>query len=76
MENFGKITVMSIEELVKQLPPDLQTEVSDFIKFLLQKKAAPKQKKLRLNWAGALKEYRDQFTSLELQKKILEWWGD
>jgi len=26
--------------------------------------------------AGALREYRDQFTALELQKKALEWWGD
>lgn len=32
-----------------------------------------KGKKLSQNWAGALKEYRSQYTSLELQKKALEW---
>jgi len=31
---------------------------------------------LKLDWAGGLKEYKDKYTSLELQKKILEWWGD
>jgi hypothetical protein len=29
-----------------------------------------------MDWAGALSEYRDRFTSLELQKEALEWWGD
>ncbi len=66
-----------LEELIKNLPPDLQQEVEDFARYLLAKtKAKPKRKKLRLNWAGALREYRDQFTALELQKKALEWWGD
>jgi hypothetical protein len=64
------------EELIKELPPELQQEVRDFAQFLLDKKARPKQKKLRMTWAGGLREFRDKFTSLELQKKALEWWGD
>jgi len=32
--------------------------------------------RLKLDWAGGLREYRDKYTSLELQKKALEWWGD
>ena len=66
----------SIEELMEKLPPDLQQEVRDFARFLVEKKAKPKRKKLRLTWAGGLREFRDQYTSLELQKKSLEWWGD
>jgi len=66
----------SIEELMAKLPPDLQQEVKDFAQFLVEKKAKPKRKKLRLTWAGGLREFRDQYTSLELQKKSLEWWGD
>lgn len=65
----------NIEKLVDQLPPDMQEEVRDFAQFLLKKKTQAKQKKLRLSWAGALREYRDQFTSLELQKKALDWFG-
>jgi len=65
-----------IEELIKELPPELRQEVRDFAQFLLDTKIHRKQKKLRLTWAGGLREFRDEFTSLELQKKALEWWGD
>lgn len=63
-----------LEDVVKELPPELQQEVYDFALSLLETKVKPRRKrKLRLNWAGALREYRDQYTSLELQQKALEW---
>ncbi|MFO8056565.1 MAG: DUF2281 domain-containing protein [bacterium] len=65
-----------LEELVKELPPELQQQVREFVEFLVEKNSRPEQKSMRLTWAGALREYRDQYTSLELQKKALEWWGD
>ena len=65
-----------IEEMVKKLPPDLKREVEDFVNFLIEKKMRKHGRKLRQDWAGALKEYRDKYTSLELQKKALEWRGD
>ena len=65
-----------IDELIEQLPPELQDEVFDFAQFLLKTKAQPlKQKRLRMSWAGGLKEFRNEFNSIELQKKSLEWWG-
>ena len=66
----------TLEELVKELPPELQQEVQDFARFLLETKVQPKRSKLRMNWAGGLSEFRGKFTSLELQKKALEWRGD
>jgi hypothetical protein len=68
--------VSTIQEMVEQLPPDLQQEVRDFAAFLLEKRAQPRQKKLRLTWAGALREHRDKFTALQLQHKAMKWWGD
>jgi hypothetical protein len=68
--------VKSLDEVVERLPADLQREVEDFARFLLETRVRPKGGKLRLDWAGALSEYRDRFTSLELQKKALEWRGD
>ena len=65
-----------LEELVKELPPEYQEEVRDFVLFLLKKQGKKSGGKLRQDWAGTLKEYRDQYTSLELQKKALEWRGD
>jgi len=66
----------TIEEMIKELPSELQQEVLDFAEFLIEKRAQKKGRKLRQDWAGALKDYRDQYTSLELQKKALQWRGD
>jgi len=66
----------TLEELVKELPPELRREVEDFVQFLLEKRARKRGRTLRQDWAGALRDYRDQYTSLELQRKALEWRGD
>ncbi len=61
------------EKKLRQLPQDLQGEVEDFIDFLLKKRSAKKKKRPQLKWIGGLKEYRDQYTSLELQKMASQW---
>ena len=66
----------TLDEMIKALPPELQQEIRDFAEFLLDKAAQPAARKLRLSWAGGLREFRDQFTALDLQKKAMEWWGD
>ncbi|OGQ79371.1 MAG: hypothetical protein A3F90_01495 [Deltaproteobacteria bacterium RIFCSPLOWO2_12_FULL_60_19] len=66
----------SIEERVKDLPPDLKKEVETFVEALDKRRTRKNGRKLRQDWAGALREFRDQYTSLELQKKALEWRGD
>ena len=66
----------TIEELMKELPPELQKEVEDFARFLLERHTPKRSRKLRQDWAGALRAYRDQYTALELQQKALEWRGD
>ena len=65
-----------LEEMVAKLPPDLQQEVEDFVQFLLEKREKGPRGKPTFDWAGALRDHRDQYTSLELQKKALEWRGD
>ena len=72
----GDAEMGSIEEKFNHLPPDLKDEVIDFIEFLLQKRAGQQRHKLKQGWAGALKDYRDRYTSLELQEKSLQWRGD
>jgi hypothetical protein len=69
-------TAKELKELIGQLPPEFQEEVRDFVEFLLKRKACRRGRKLRQDWAGALRDYRDQYTSLELQEKALEWRGD
>ena len=71
-----KQTSKALKELIKELPPDLHGEVRDFVEFLLERRGRKNGRMLRQDWAGALRNYRDQYTSLELQKKALEWRGD
>jgi len=66
----------STEDTIKELPPELQQEVADFIAFLLERRLRRSGRKLRQDWAGALSDYRGQYTSLELQKMTLQWRGD
>jgi Protein of unknown function (DUF2281) len=61
---------------VKELPPEQREEVRRFVESLLAKRRGPAVQKLRQDWAGALRDLRDQYTSLALQKKALEWRGD
>ncbi len=62
-----------LEELVKDLPPDRQDEVRDFVEFLLTKEQGRPRGKPTFAWAGALKELREDYTSVELQHEIARW---
>jgi hypothetical protein len=68
--------VDEIAEKAGRLPEELQRELADFAEFLARRRKAKSGYRLKQDWAGAMKEYRDQYTALELQKKTLEWRGD
>ncbi len=76
MTRIGEEDMKNLEERIKDLSPELQQEVLDFVEFLLMKRARKPHRKLRQDWAGALRDYREHYTALELQKKALEWRGD
>jgi len=65
-----------LDQLLKELPPESQAKVRDFVESLIEKQRHKSPGRLRQGWAGALSDYREQFTSLELQKKSLDWRGD
>lgn len=65
-----------IQELILDLPPDIRAEVRDFIEFLLAKRSRGRNSALRQDWARALRDYRDEYTSLELHRQGLAWRGD
>jgi hypothetical protein len=89
MDSSGKLVtddpeMRSLEEVVQTLPVEAQREVWDFVEFLVRKwthreqgeRTADSSGPLRQDWAGALRDYRAQYTSLELEQKALEWRGD
>jgi len=64
----------NLDQLVHTLPSDKQKEVFDFVYYLKTKyKTMPKKRRdFSFSWAGALTEFKDKYTSVELQHKILE----
>jgi len=69
------IRTKPLQELVQELPPDMHAEVRDFVEFLLVKRGRRARRRLRQEWAGVLRDYRQQYTSLELQRQALTWRG-
>ncbi len=66
----------NLDHLLSQLPAHIRGQVKDFVEFLLSRKKPSKGTGLKQDWAGALKDYRDKYTSLSLQAKASEWRGD
>ena len=62
-----------LEELIQELPPVLRAEVHDFVEFLLLKRERLGQRYLRQDWAEVLKDDQQQYTSVDLQHRALEW---
>ncbi|MAF13177.1 hypothetical protein CMK11_22210 [Candidatus Poribacteria bacterium] len=62
-----------LERTIRELSPELQQEVEAFVKRLAERRAGAKPRYLRQDWAGALAHLRDEYTSLELQKRAREW---
>jgi len=65
-----------LEEMAKNLPPDLRIQVIHFIEFLLERKVPKRRVTLRQDWAGALRDVKGEYTSMVLQNKALKWRGD
>ena len=61
-----------LDEMISKLPPEYQQEVEDFVEFLLEKRTKKKRGTPKFDWAGALNDLRNQYTSVELQHKISE----
>ena len=71
-----KTATRPLEEVMRELPPDLRDEVRDFAEFLLSRQAQRRGRTLRQDWAGVLRDHREEYTSLELQRQALQWRGD
>ncbi len=65
------ISAKPLEEVIRELPPDLKAEVYTFIGILLKRVNKNGKTKLRQDWAGMLKA--DGYTSVELQHLVAEW---
>ncbi len=63
----------TLEEMVKHLAPTDQNEVREFVERLLAKGGRGAHGQPKFAWAGALRDLRDRYTSVELQHQIARW---
>lgn len=66
------MTNLSLQDMLRKLPPALQTEVRDFVEFLLEYRVKKQVTPMKFQWEGALKDMRSQYTSVQLQHQIAE----
>lgn len=64
----------TLEEKIRELPPELQREVEDFVEFLLEKRAKRSKQPPEIHFRGALKDLAPGYSSVDLQHEILKWW--
>ena len=64
-------TIKSIEAKINQLTPGLMDELDHYLDYLINKRTIKKSDKLNQNWAGGLKG--ENYNSIDLQKKALDW---
>jgi hypothetical protein len=61
----------SVTELVAGLPPDFRLQVREFVETFITKRGRQRRRP-SFNWAGALTELGDSYTSVDLQHQIGE----
>jgi hypothetical protein len=63
--------IKDLEKKISQLSPQLIDQLEQYIDFLVSKKDEDGSGNLKQDWAGKLKDQK--YTSIELQKKSLNW---
>ncbi|MDX1919108.1 MAG: DUF2281 domain-containing protein [Candidatus Caenarcaniphilales bacterium] len=67
----------SIKDIFQDLSPEEVNEVIDFAGYLKTKRQkATNKKQLTFEWRGGLEDLKENYTSVELQKKAIDWLGE
>ena len=65
------IALKNIKTKIHQLSPEMIDELDHYLDYLINKKVIQKPNRLKQDWAGGLKDVKS--TSIDLQKKALDW---
>jgi hypothetical protein len=63
----------TLEELVREVPLEYRNQLRAYVESLLATQRGEPRRKPRFGWAGALKDLRNHYTSVELQHQIARW---
>ena len=66
--------VTQLAEMIESLPPDERQRIEEYIVFVAKENTTKtNDQDFRFDWAGGLSEFRGKYSSLELEKKAMEW---
>jgi len=68
------LSVDAVEPVLRKMPPDVQRKVLKYIEALSAQTHRKPPGTMKFAWAGACEDMNKDYTSVQLQKKILDWW--
>ena len=73
----------SFDERIREFPPELQQEVESLLQLLkarMKREVIPPDVEYMYvdsaKWRGALKDMAEEYSSVDLQHKTLDWWNE
>lgn len=69
------ISIDAVEPAFRKMPPELQRRVLRYIESLSGRAGSSYAGSMRFSWAGCCPDLKSDYTSIQLQKKIPDWWG-
>ncbi|NWF95657.1 MAG: hypothetical protein HXY34_05910 [Candidatus Thorarchaeota archaeon] len=58
---------------IRQMSPDMQRRAVEILESLMDREGTPAKRHLSLTWAGGLRNLREKYTSLELERLASQW---
>ena len=72
---MSMLAVDAVEPAIKKMSPELQRQALKYIEALSRRAKETNHGTMKFAWAGCCEDMREEYTSVQLQKKILDWWN-
>jgi hypothetical protein len=73
---MSMLSIDAVEPTIKKMPPELQQQVLMYIETLSRSTSETHHGTMKFEWAGCCEDMKNEYTSVQLQKKILDWWNE
>jgi hypothetical protein len=64
-----------VEELIRSLPAELRQKVEAYVESLIESQPDSARSGLAVDWRGDLREFREEYDSVQLQHEATQHWG-
>jgi hypothetical protein len=68
------LSVDAVEPVIRKMSPALQRQVLKYIEMVSSGAQKKRHGTMKFAWAGCCADMKGEYTSVQLQKKILDWW--